>query len=140
MAEPQTFLTAITSPPILASVTAGFVAGLLGGWIAHHLALSRDKRKEFNAAVQRVRTLLKLERDDPRPHSSALYVLDQIDGLNPLLGPIQRARLRHARAQYERILEKAPKRTDDFGNVCLKGKQSEISKCAAKLRRILKPR
>jgi hypothetical protein len=140
MAEPQTFLTAITSTPIFASVAAGFVAGMFGGWVAHRWALSRDKRKEYNAATQRARTLLKLERDHPQPHSDALAVLDRADTLPPLLGPIQRVRLRHARAQYEKILEEAPKRTDDFGNVHLEGKQSEISKCAAKLRRILKPR
>jgi hypothetical protein len=140
MEEQQTFWAAITAPPILASAAVGFLAGMLGGWLSHRWALSRDKRKEYNEAIKPARKWLKTESFNYGDLANTLMALDKADGLEYLMNPVQRFRFRHANAQGRELLAAAKRLRDSYGEEHLRGNEEAVSRFAEKMLGILKLR
>lgn len=72
------------------------VLGFLGGaWCGHRFSLLRDRRNEFNAAVDPVRAWVLDQSGDPSPHRRRLG-LAEIDLLEQCMGVLRRRRFRRA--------------------------------------------
>ena len=54
---------------MLEKLLIAIMGGLIGGWVGHYMALYRDKRIEFNEAIQPMKDLLVRARLDPRPEN-----------------------------------------------------------------------
>lgn len=89
-----------------------FLAGLFGG---HWLTLRRDRRKEFNEAADRVRTVLLRESQAPSPMNASSSSFD-LNLLEQLLLPWKRGSYRRAVDQYKKAKEVYS--YDELGQPC----------------------
>lgn len=89
-----------------------FFAGL---FLGHHLALGRDKRKEFNELARPIREWLLSEINDPHPMSRGPAAIE-VDAFTAYLPARHRAAFRNAH-QLQAQARKAATRRTTVGDV-----------------------
>jgi hypothetical protein len=91
----------------------GMLGFLIGTLVGHHIALARDKRSEFNAAVTPIRTQLIKDIEDTRWFVKVPDAV-QMDAIEHLMWPWRRKALRTAVERYA-AEHQAQERADEIG-------------------------
>lgn len=122
-------------------IISGLLGVLIGGFIGHRLALGRDIRKEYNAAILPVRlSLMKAIEDMERKQVWNCFSQNDIDAVKNILSDSKRSKLDGLLKKYWEAYKNAHKPDGAGGQEIIESNIEPVVFAAKSIRKFIKPK